>query len=102
MISPYFLSASDRRELIVCVCSHREDHGVARHESAILLLDNGKPYQAIAEALCLDGKTIRAWLDERLLNNLGQKAATQKRTEFRDKVADNFRDISHDQFRAST
>ena len=49
MIRPVFLTSSERRELLVCVRSHREDHGVARRANAILLLDDGKSCQAIAE-----------------------------------------------------
>ncbi len=41
--------------------SRREDHGVARRANAILLLDDGKSCQAIAEFLYLDDDTIRGW-----------------------------------------
>ena len=61
MIRPGFLSSSERRELEVCVRSQREDHGVARRANAILLLDDGKSCQAIAEFLYLDDDTIRGW-----------------------------------------
>ena len=39
--------------------SQREDHGVARRANAILLLDDGKSCQVIAEFLYLDDDTIR-------------------------------------------
>ena len=55
MIRPSFLSSAERLELEVCVRSQREDHGVARRANAILLLDDGKPCQVIAEFLYLDG-----------------------------------------------
>ena len=61
MISPGFLCSAERRELEVCVRSQREDHGVARRANAILLLDDGKSCQAIAEFLYLDDDTIRGW-----------------------------------------
>jgi transposase len=61
MIRPGFLSSSERRELEVCVRSQREDHGVARRANAILLLDDGKSCQVIAEFLYLDDDTIRGW-----------------------------------------
>lgn len=61
MIRPGFLTSSERRELVACVRSHREDHGVARRANAILLLDDGKSCQAIAEFLYLDDDTIRGW-----------------------------------------
>lgn len=41
--------------------SQREDHGVARRANAILLLDDGKSCQVIAEFLYLDDDTIRGW-----------------------------------------
>ena len=61
MIRPGFLTSSERRELVACVRSHREDHGVARRANAILPLDYGKSCQAIAEFLYLDDDTIRGW-----------------------------------------
>ena len=36
MIRPGFLTSSERRELVACVRSHREGHGVARRANAIL------------------------------------------------------------------
>lgn len=59
MIPPDFLTSSERRELQDSVRSNREVHGVARRANAILLLDNGKSCQVIAEFLCLDDDTIR-------------------------------------------
>ena len=61
MIRHGFLSASDRRELVGCVRSHREDHGVARRANAILLLDDGESCAQIAKFLYLDDDTIRGW-----------------------------------------
>jgi len=61
MIHPGFLSPAERRELVSCVRSQREDHGIARRANAILLLDDGKSCQAIAEFLYLDDDTIRGW-----------------------------------------
>ena len=61
MIRAGFLSPSERRKLEACVRSHRADHGVARRANAILLLDDGKSCQAIAEFLYLDDDTIRGW-----------------------------------------
>ena len=59
MIRPGFRSASDRRELEASVRRQREDRAVARPANAILLLDNGKSCQAIAEFLYLDDDSIR-------------------------------------------
>ena len=61
MIRPGFLSCAERRALEACVRSQREDYGVARRANAILLLDDGKSCQAIAEFLYLDDDTIRGW-----------------------------------------
>ena len=61
MIRPSFLSPSERRELEACVRRQREDHGVARRANALLLLDDGKSCQAIADFLYLDDDTIRGW-----------------------------------------
>jgi transposase len=61
MIRPSFFSSTERLELEACVRSQREDHGIARRANAILLLDDGKSCQAIAELLYLDDDTIRGW-----------------------------------------
>jgi len=61
MIQSGFLSSSERLELESCVRGHREDHGVARRANAILLLDDGKSCQVIAEFLYLGDDTIRGW-----------------------------------------
>ena len=54
MIRPGFLSPPERRELVACVRSQREDHGVARRANTMLLLDDGKSCQAIGlhQMLC--------------------------------------------------
>ena len=59
MIRPGFRSASERRELEASVRRQREDPAVTRPANAILLLDNGKSCQAIAEVLYLDDDSIR-------------------------------------------
>lgn len=61
MIRPSFLTSSERRELEVCVRSHREGHGIARRANAILLLDDGESCIQIAKFLYLDDDTIRGW-----------------------------------------
>ena len=61
MIRPGFLSFTERLELEVCVRRQREDHGIARRANAILLLDDGKSCQDIADFLYLDDDTIRGW-----------------------------------------
>ena len=66
MIHPGFLTSPERRELAACVRSHREDHGVGRRANAILLLDDGKSCQMIAEFLYLDDDTVRGWYNNGL------------------------------------
>ena len=61
MIRPGFLAQADRRTLEACVRRPREDHGIARRANALLLLDDGKSCQEIAEFLYLDDDTIRGW-----------------------------------------
>ena len=61
MIRSGFLSSAERLELEACVRSQREDHGIARRANAILLLDDGKSCQVIAEFFYLDDDTIRGW-----------------------------------------
>ncbi len=61
MIRPGFLSLSERHELEACVRRQREDHGIARRANAMLVLDDGKSCQEIAEFLYLDDDTIRSW-----------------------------------------
>ena len=61
MILSSFLSSAEHLELQICVLSQRKDHGVARRANTILLLNNGKSCQVIAEFLYLDNDTIRGW-----------------------------------------
>ena len=81
MIRPGFLSSADRIELEACVRRQREDHGIARRANAILLLDDGKSCQAIAEFLYLDDDTIRGWHKAYLRERLGR--AVRRRLEGR-------------------
>ena len=61
MIRSGFLSASDRKEMLGCVKSQTEEHGIARRANALLLLDDGKSCAQVAEALYLDDDTVRNW-----------------------------------------
>jgi hypothetical protein len=61
MIHPGFISASERLVLEPCVRRQREDHGIARQATAMLLLDDGKCCQEISDFLYLDDDTIRGW-----------------------------------------
>jgi len=61
MIRSGFLSASDRKEMLGCVKSQTEEHGIARRANALLLLDDGVSCADIAKALYLDDDTVRRW-----------------------------------------
>lgn len=61
MIRSGFLSSSDRKEMLGCVKSQTEEHGIARRANALLLLDDGKSCAQVAEALYLDDDTVRRW-----------------------------------------
>ena len=61
LIRPCLVSSTERLELETCVGSQREDHGVARRANAILLLDDGKSCQWIAEFPYLADDTLRGW-----------------------------------------
>ena len=61
MIRSGFLSAIDRKEMLGCVKSQTEEHGIARRANALLLLDDGKSCAQVAEALYLDDDTVRCW-----------------------------------------
>ena len=59
-----FLSGADRADLVKIVRDGLEEHRIVRRANAILLLDKGWSFAAIAEALFLDNSTIRIWLKE--------------------------------------
>ena len=59
-----FLSAADRADLVKIVRDGLEEHRIVRRANAILLLDKGWSFAAIAEALFLDDSTIRIPLKE--------------------------------------
>ena len=61
MIKSGFLSLLERQDLESVVRCPSEDHGIARRCNALLLLDDGKSCQQIAQYLYLDDDTIRTW-----------------------------------------
>ena len=61
LIRPCLVSSTERLEIEACVGSQREGHGVARRANAILLLDDGKSCQWIAEFPYLADDTLRGW-----------------------------------------
>lgn len=61
MISSGFLSIEDRKEMLGCVKSQTEEHGIARRANALLLLDEGQSCAQIAKVLYLDDDTVRRW-----------------------------------------
>jgi transposase len=61
MIRSGFLSAQDRKEMLGCVKSQTEEHGIARRANALLLLDDGQSCAQISKVLYLDDDTVRRW-----------------------------------------
>ena len=61
LIRPCLVSSTERLELEACFGSQREGHGGARRANAILLLDDGKSCQWIAEFPYLADDTLRGW-----------------------------------------
>lgn len=61
MVRSGFLSVEDRRDLLDCVKSQREDHGIARRANALLLLDDGLSCADIGRVLYIDDDTVRSW-----------------------------------------
>ncbi len=59
-----FLSAADRADLVAIARDGLEENCVSRRANAILLLDRGWSFAAIAEALFIDDLTIRIWVKE--------------------------------------
>jgi len=59
-----FLSPTDRADLVKIARDGTEENRVSRRANAILLLDKGWSFAAIADALFLDDSTIRIWLKE--------------------------------------
>jgi transposase len=56
-----FLTAPERKELLALVRAQSGSHGVARRANAILLLDKGWSFEAVAEALFINDSSVRAW-----------------------------------------
>ena len=56
-----FLTIAERTALLALVGRQSETHGAARRANALLLLDKGWSFEAVAEALFLDDSSVRAW-----------------------------------------
>ena len=56
-----FLTAADRRVLLALARDGLAEHRLARRANALILLDRGMSYAAVAEVLLLDDDTIREW-----------------------------------------
>ena len=61
MIRSNFLTPAERKEMLGCVKSQTEEHGIARRANALLLLDEGKSCSQIAKVLYIDDDTVRQW-----------------------------------------
>ena len=61
MIQPGFLDSESRRDLIELARDGSAAHRLARRANALVLLDDGMSYEAIAKVLLIDDDTIRTW-----------------------------------------
>jgi transposase len=61
MIRPGFLDAESRRDLTELAQDGSAAHRLARRANALVLLDDGMDYAAIAKVLLIDDDTIRTW-----------------------------------------
>lgn len=75
MIRRGFLSAQERKELVLLARDGSAAHRVGRRANAILLLDDGLSCERVAKVLYLDDDTVRSWrkiYDERGIAGLEQ------------------------------
>jgi transposase len=61
MIRPGFLDTESRQDLIELARDGSAPHRLARRANALVLLDGGMSYAAIAKVLLIDDDTIRTW-----------------------------------------
>ncbi len=61
MIRPGFLDAESRQDLIELARDGSAAHRLARRANALVLLDDGISYTAVAKVLLIDDDTIRTW-----------------------------------------
>jgi transposase len=61
MIHPGFLDPESRKDLTELARDGSAAHRLARRANALVLLDDGMSYAAIAKVLLLDDDTIRSW-----------------------------------------
>jgi transposase len=61
MIRPGFLDPESRKDLIELARDGSAAHRLARRANALVLLDDGMGYSAVAKVLLLDDDTIRTW-----------------------------------------
>ena len=61
MIRPGFLDAESRQDLTELARDGSAAHRLARRANALVLLDDGMSYAAIAKVLLIDDDTIRTW-----------------------------------------
>ena len=61
MLKGGFLDEQERADCLRVAKDGREEHRFSRRANALLLLDDGMPYEQVAKALYLDDSTVRAW-----------------------------------------
>ncbi len=61
MIRPGFLDPESRQDLTELARDGSVEHRLARRANALVLLDDGMSYTAIAKVLLIDDDTVRTW-----------------------------------------
>jgi transposase len=61
MIRPGFLDPASRQDLIELARDGSAAHRLARRANALVLLDDGMSYTAVAKVLLIDDDTVRTW-----------------------------------------
>jgi hypothetical protein len=61
MIRPGFLDAESRKDLTELARDGSAAHRLARRANALVLLDDGMGYAAVAKVLLIDDDTVRTW-----------------------------------------
>ena len=76
MIRPGFLDPESRQDLIELARDGSAAHRLARRANALVLLDDGMSFTAIAKVLLIDDDTIRTWYAlYQVLSQISQVAA---------------------------
>jgi DNA-binding NarL/FixJ family response regulator len=61
MLRRGFLDRESREDLLDIARDGLTEHRLARRENALLLLDEGMSFEAVARVLFIDDDTVRSW-----------------------------------------